>query len=806
VDYIEYSNDGAIRNLPLSDRLLDALSYLDDMGVKARVFSGGQPAKGSGGRRTGSTRHDHGNAADVFFYKDGRKLNWANPEDRPIFQEIVRRGKQAGLTGFGAGPGYMPEGSMHLGFGTPAVWGDNGSSRNTPGWLREAYNTPGQAGEGPVVSTRGRAGLAPDRSLRPDERPFGDAGSDPLGMIGGVKPGGGLYQGLNASGRAHAANPEYSDYSQLFREYRFDPPSDDWTRVGERNGRPVYAAPDYARDESGNYINVSSQGARELAAQRGSLIPTRDEYRSLYEKADTVAMPTSGDFGLAGGEGTSADYTPMADARVREAGLDAGDPVVHGKEFYTSDPVMPSAQPTPARDTPSTPDLPSVAPQEVSPDPAPKPTSTPDAEADADAQAGLDLGLEDVKTPTLADEAVEAGTGKRADSQPASDIDIDLDDVKMMEAGAAEAAASEAAASEAAASKTSPPEGIGLDAEDPSVPGVTAGADQIGLGLNAGPMAPEPPDGSTVDMAAASSDPSASMSRSAPAKPPRPGNLAAGIGDDGASPDQSTPAPSMSSGSGASSPPDGLPNEGQVREYIRASARANGIDPDVAVRVAESEGLYADPAEAFQSDIMEGGRREPSYGPFQLYTGGGLGNEFEQQTGLKASDPSNWRETVDFALSRAKETGWTPWYGAEKAGISPRQGIGVEADPSALSAVRSTTPTGAAASTAGQRTANAGATVPSSANAGLGAGAASAAGARGGADPAYYPLTNINPDDGGRLAASDTGLDREAALIQESQGDSGGLFAGLGDGLGGSGFGSSMWLINNGLRLMNEGL
>ena len=139
-NYIVYENQGATRSQPLSANLHNALSFLGEMGIEARVFSGGQPGIGSGGKRTGSVRHDHGNAADVTFWRNGRMLDWRNPEDVPVFQEIVRRGRAAGLTGFGAGPGYMSPGSMHIGFGTPAFWGRDKSSATAPAWLREAYN------------------------------------------------------------------------------------------------------------------------------------------------------------------------------------------------------------------------------------------------------------------------------------------------------------------------------------------------------------------------------------------------------------------------------------------------------------------------------------------------------------------------------------------------------------------------------------------------------------------------------------------------------------------------------------------
>jgi hypothetical protein len=139
MSYIRYRNQGATRNQQLSDDLLKRLTYLEQMGITAEVFSGGQPGKGSGLARVGSTRHDHGHAGDMFFYQGDRKLNWANPEDRPIFEDIVRKGKQAGITGWGAGPGYMSEGSMHVGMGNPGVWGAGGSGKNAPAWLKNAF-------------------------------------------------------------------------------------------------------------------------------------------------------------------------------------------------------------------------------------------------------------------------------------------------------------------------------------------------------------------------------------------------------------------------------------------------------------------------------------------------------------------------------------------------------------------------------------------------------------------------------------------------------------------------------------------
>lgn len=162
-DWLRYSNQNAIRNQPLSGELTRAMSFLEDMGVEMEVFSGGQ----TGSRRTGSHRHDDGGAGDVYFYKDGKRLDWADPKDRPIFEEIVGRGRAAGLTGFGAGEGYMRPGSMHVGFGDESVWGAGGKSANAPDWLKTAYTNMATTPQAQPVSGRNPSGIfsLPQRGL-----------------------------------------------------------------------------------------------------------------------------------------------------------------------------------------------------------------------------------------------------------------------------------------------------------------------------------------------------------------------------------------------------------------------------------------------------------------------------------------------------------------------------------------------------------------------------------------------------------------------------------------------------------------
>lgn len=115
-------------------------------------------------------------------------------------------------------------------------------------------------------------------------------------------------------------------------------------------------------------------------------------------------------------------------------------------------------------------------------------------------------------------------------------------------------------------------------------------------------------------------------------------------------------------------------------QYIRAAAIQRGIDPDIAVRVARSEGGVDG---YIQSRVRKNGAQEPSYGPFQLLVGGGntgfpegMGNDFIKTTGLDPSNPANAERAIDFALDRVKSGGWSPWYGAKAIGITGMQGVG----------------------------------------------------------------------------------------------------------------------------------
>lgn len=117
-----------------------------------------------------------------------------------------------------------------------------------------------------------------------------------------------------------------------------------------------------------------------------------------------------------------------------------------------------------------------------------------------------------------------------------------------------------------------------------------------------------------------------------------------------------------------------LPPTTEIGNYIAKAAAARGIDPDIALRVAKSEGGLD--SWNLQSNYVKNGVREQSYGPFQLYKGGGLGNKFMDKTGLDPALAQNGPAGVDFALDEAKRSGWGAWYGAKKAGIGNFEGIG----------------------------------------------------------------------------------------------------------------------------------
>lgn len=111
-------------------------------------------------------------------------------------------------------------------------------------------------------------------------------------------------------------------------------------------------------------------------------------------------------------------------------------------------------------------------------------------------------------------------------------------------------------------------------------------------------------------------------------------------------------------------------SQGDKEAFIRAEAAKRGINPDVALAVAKSEG--------FSNPIGDNGT---SFGAFQLHVtpdgrGNAVGDQFKKATGRDPSDPANERAAIQFALDDARAHGWGAYHGAARVGIGAWAGIG----------------------------------------------------------------------------------------------------------------------------------
>ena len=132
------------RNKPIKPALMNILNKAaNEAGVKVVIFSGGQDIKGQGKRRTGSTRHDGGMAADVWLYdKNGKKLKTDGKNS--LVAEFIAACKRAGARGMGAHPGYMDGVGIHIDLHGSAkggaMWGAGGRGSPTAS-LAKAFQT-----------------------------------------------------------------------------------------------------------------------------------------------------------------------------------------------------------------------------------------------------------------------------------------------------------------------------------------------------------------------------------------------------------------------------------------------------------------------------------------------------------------------------------------------------------------------------------------------------------------------------------------------------------------------------------------
>lgn len=148
---VVHENQGKTRNLPVSKEVEQKLSVVAGSmgdGVTVHITSGGQPSRADiarghvAGRRTGSNRHDHGNAADIQLSVNGRRVT--PQQDPELYKQFAENAAAAGFTGIG----HYSWG-LHVGGGSVAAWGpDTTSNTLDPDFGRAIARGRARAGQG----------------------------------------------------------------------------------------------------------------------------------------------------------------------------------------------------------------------------------------------------------------------------------------------------------------------------------------------------------------------------------------------------------------------------------------------------------------------------------------------------------------------------------------------------------------------------------------------------------------------------------------------------------------------------------
>ena len=99
-------------------------------------------------------------------------------------------------------------------------------------------------------------------------------------------------------------------------------------------------------------------------------------------------------------------------------------------------------------------------------------------------------------------------------------------------------------------------------------------------------------------------------------------------------------------------------------QFITDYAKSIGLDPNLALGIANAEGLKAwsasNPNAASKVDVTNG---VPwSFGDFQLNVRNGMGNQ-ARAAGIDPADPNQWQAADKFALNQMKAGGVGPWKG-----------------------------------------------------------------------------------------------------------------------------------------------
>ena len=111
-----------------------------------------------------------------------------------------------------------------------------------------------------------------------------------------------------------------------------------------------------------------------------------------------------------------------------------------------------------------------------------------------------------------------------------------------------------------------------------------------------------------------------------------------------------------------------------IESIIAKEAKLRNMDVATAIKVYRSEGLNS-----YQSQLKYKGKQERSYGPYQLFIDGGLGDTYQKDTGRKLVSDNTLEgitNQIRWSLDYVAKTGsWSPWKGAARVGIEDDEGL-----------------------------------------------------------------------------------------------------------------------------------
>jgi hypothetical protein len=203
--------EGKTRSLPLAEEYMRTVSGIVNTlgeGWDVRVTSGGQAPAGTGGPRTGSTRHDvdetgHSHTADFVLTYNGKDVKpMENPE---IYEQFFERAAP-----YFPGMGHY-EGYIHVGGGSPAFWGPDTRSASANPRFAEAYRRGRE--QAPSVRTGGQE-LRTSDQLAQARRAIGTIESSNNYSARGEVIQSGRYAGERAMGRYQIMPGNLPEWSQ----------------------------------------------------------------------------------------------------------------------------------------------------------------------------------------------------------------------------------------------------------------------------------------------------------------------------------------------------------------------------------------------------------------------------------------------------------------------------------------------------------------------------------------------------------------------------------------------------------------